>query len=65
MTIIDIYLAHRNSTKFIQQQIDLIKKYFVCNYNSTIQIYGFVDFNNNLIGKDMENIWKKKMEQFQ
>ena len=40
--IINIILAHRDSTKFMEQQVTLIKKYFKVNEGSQIKIYGYV-----------------------
>ena len=45
--IVKIYLAHRDNIQFFEQQVTLIRKYFQCNDNSTIQICGFVDSQNN------------------
>jgi len=60
MTIIDIYLAHRDSIKFIKQQALLVRKYFKCNEGSTINIYGYVDFSNenkkNIIINEWNNV---------
>ena len=60
MAIIDIYLAHRDSTKFIEKQVTLIKKYFKCNEGSIINIYGYVDGNNDDIKHIMRVIWRAK-----
>ena len=49
MKEIDIYLAHRNSIKFIQQQILLIRKFFKCNEGSVINIFCYVDGDNEKI----------------
>lgn len=57
MTIIDIYLAHYNSIKFIQQQVYLIKKYFKCNKDSIINIFGYVDGGDDIIRESMRNEW--------
>jgi hypothetical protein len=57
MTVIDIYLAHRDSTKFIEQQTLLIKKYFKCNESSKINIYGYVDGSNEDNKNNMRNKW--------
>jgi len=57
MTVIDIYLAHRNSIKFIEQQTFLIKKYFKCNESSKINIYGYVDGFNDDIKNIIRNKW--------
>lgn len=57
MTVIDIYLAHRGSTKFIESQVTLIKKYFKCNEGSQINIYGYVDGDNNSVKEQMRNLW--------
>ena len=46
MKEIDIYLAHRNSIKFIQQQILLIRKFFKCNEGSVINIFCYIDGQN-------------------
>ena len=55
--IVKIYLAHRDNIQFFEQQVTLIRKYFQCNDNSTIQICGFVDSQNN------SEIMKKKWEE--
>ena len=57
MTIIDIYLAHRDSIKFIKQQTLLIRKYFKCNEGSQINIYGYVDGSNENIKNIIRNEW--------
>ena len=49
MKIIDIYLAHRDSIKFIEQQILLIKKFFKCNEGSIINIFCYVDGENEQV----------------
>jgi hypothetical protein len=59
MAVIDIYLAHRDSTKFIEKQIMLIKKYFKCNEGSKINIYGFVDGSSENIKEEMRQLWIK------
>ena len=59
MKTIDIYLAHRDSIKFIEQQVLLIQKYFKCNTGSKINIYGYVDGANEYIKEQMREIWKK------
>ncbi len=56
MNTINIYLAHRSDTKFMEQQVNLIRKYFKCSSNSRFCIYGFVDCPNN--PKLMEHTWK-------
>jgi hypothetical protein len=57
MTIIDIYLAHRDSVKFMKQQALLIRKYFKCNEGSTINIYGYVDCSNENNKNSIINEW--------
>jgi hypothetical protein len=57
MTVIDIYLAHRDSIKFIGQQVLLIRKYFKCNEGSIINIYGYVDGENNDLKNQMRELW--------
>jgi hypothetical protein len=49
MKQIDVYLAHRNSIKFIEQQILLIRKFFKCNEGSVINIFCYIDGNNEKI----------------
>jgi hypothetical protein len=49
MRQIDVYLAHRNSLKFIEQQILLIRKFFKCNEGSIINIFCYVDGDNEEI----------------
>tara|TARA_B100000035_G_C21020804_1_gene563981 strand:- start:806 stop:1639 length:834 start_codon:yes stop_codon:yes gene_type:complete len=56
MNSINIYLAHRSDTKFMEQQVNLIRKYFKHSSNSKLCIYGFVDCPNN--PKLMHDIWK-------
>jgi hypothetical protein len=57
MPIIDIYLAHRDSIKFIKQQTLLIKKYFKYNEGSKINIYGYVDGSNENNKNNMRCEW--------
>jgi len=57
MKIIDIYLAHRDSTKFIVQQVKSIKKFIKCNEGSLINIYGYVDGSNDDIKFKMKEKW--------
>lgn len=57
MPTIDVYLAHRNSMKFMQMQVMLIKKYFKYNEGSNINIYGFVDGSTNEIKGIIYNLW--------
>lgn len=59
MRVIDVYLAHRDSVKFIETQTILIKKYFKCNSGSKINIYGYVDGSNEEIKNQMRNLWIK------
>lgn len=59
MTTIDIYLAHRNSTKFMLMQVVLIKKYFKLNENCSMNIYGYVDTDNEDKKNIMKNLWIK------
>lgn len=59
MTIIDIYLAHRDSIKFIEKQVLLIRKYFKINEGSKINIFGYVDGNNENIKNQMRELWIK------
>ena len=47
MNQIDVYLAHRDSIKFIEQQILLIKKFFKCNAGSIINIFCYIDGKND------------------
>lgn len=56
MTEIDVYLAHRDSIKFIEQQILLIRKYFKCNNDSKINIFCYIDGNNENIKMQMREI---------
>ena len=46
MVNIDVYLAHRDSLKFIEQQILLINKHFKCNEGSKINIFCYIDGTN-------------------
>ena len=57
MPIIDVYLAHRDSIKFIKQQTLLIRKYFKCNEGSKINIYGYVDGSNEHNKNIIRNEW--------
>jgi hypothetical protein len=57
MKEIDIYLAHRDSVKFMKQQTLLIRKYFKCNEGSTIKIYGYVDCSNENTKNSIINEW--------
>ena len=59
MRNIDIYLAHRDSIKFIEQQLFLINKYFKCNYASKINIFCYIDGSNENIKSLMRNVCKK------
>ena len=47
MNIIKVYLAHRSDTKFMEQQVNLIRKYFKYSNTSKLDIFGFVDCPNN------------------
>jgi hypothetical protein len=55
MKQIDVYLAHRDSIKFIKQQIFLIRKYFKCNEGSQINIFCYVDGSNETNKNIMRN----------
>lgn len=57
MPTIDVYLAHRNSNKFMQMQVILVRKYFKYNEGSKINIYGFVDGSTNEIKGIIYNLW--------
>jgi hypothetical protein len=57
MNEIKIYLAHRTSTRFIEQQVNLIRKYFKHNDDSILKIYGFVDCPIN--PDNMRHLWLK------
>jgi hypothetical protein len=59
MTIIDVYLAHRDSFKFIEQQILLIRKFFKCKEGSLINIFCYIDGINENIKNTMREICKK------
>ena len=59
MKQIDIYLAHRDSIKFIEQQVTLIRKYFKCDRNTKIQIYGYVDCSDENNKEFIKSIWEK------
>ncbi len=59
MAIIDVYLAHRDSIKFIEQQILLVKKYFKYNKNSSINIFCYIDGTNEEIKNYARDICKK------
>lgn len=54
---INIYLAHRNNTPFFEQQVTLIRKFWKSEQN--IDIYGYVDGNNDSIKKQMEIEWHR------
>ena len=58
MKQIDVYLAHRNSTKFIETQVTLINKYFQCNEGSKINIFGYVDGSNKEIKENIRKTWE-------
>lgn len=58
MTTIDVYIAHRDSIKFIEQQILLIRKYFKCNEGSIINIFCYVDGQNEHIKSITRNLCK-------
>jgi hypothetical protein len=58
MTIIDIYLAHRDSTKFCEKQVKSIRKYFKYNKGSIINIYGYIDGSNDIIKNSMKSVWE-------
>jgi hypothetical protein len=58
MSIVDIYLAHRNTNQFFEQQVNLIRKYFHVNKGSTINIYGYVDGNNEHIKLELKKCWE-------
>jgi hypothetical protein len=55
MNIIKVYLAHRTDTKFMEQQVKLIKKYFKYKNACELKIFGFVDCPNN--PTIMTNMW--------
>ena len=57
--IINIILAHRDSIKFMEQQVTLIKKYFKVNQCSTMKIYGYVDGHNVNNKKIMRDKWNQ------
>lgn len=64
--IVNIILAHRDSIKFMEQQVTLIKKYFKVNEGSKIKIYGYVDGHNVNNKKIMCNKWNQlKVEPIQ
>jgi hypothetical protein len=54
---IDIYLAHRNSTKFFKQQVHLIRKYFKCSNDFLIRIFGYVDGSDENIKNNIKQEW--------
>lgn len=58
MKEIDIYIAHRNSIKFIEQQILLIRKFFKCNKGSVINIFCYIDGDNENVKTQMRNLCK-------
>lgn len=53
---VNIYLAHRNSTRFFEQQTILIRQFF--KSKNPIQIYGYVDGSNAEIKKNIANAWE-------
>lgn len=56
---VNIILAHRDSIKFMEQQVSLIQKYFKVNKNSKIKIYGYVDGHNEHNRIIMFNKWNQ------
>jgi len=56
--VVDIYLAHRNSNKFFEQQVNLIRKYFHVNEGSQLNIYGYVDGDNESIRNNLRSSWE-------
>ena len=56
MKTIDVYLAHRDSNKFIEQQILLINKFFKCNSGSKINIFCYIDGQNEYIKENVRNL---------
>jgi len=58
MKTIDIYLAHRNSIKFIEKQVNLIRKYFILNEGSQLNIYGYVDGSDDNIKNVIRKTWE-------
>jgi hypothetical protein len=58
MKIIDVYLAHRNSIKFVEQQVLLIRKFFKCNEGSVINIFCYIDGDNEQIKIKIRDICK-------
>jgi hypothetical protein len=52
---VDIYLAHRDSTKFIESQVTLLRKYVKCK--GPVTIYGYVDGSNEGIKDEMRQLW--------
>ena len=57
--IVNIILAHRDSIRFIEQQVTLIRKHFKVNEGSNIKIYGYVDGHNINNRKEMFNKWNQ------
>ena len=51
MVIVNVILAHRDSIRFFNQQVTLIRKYCKVNKGSNMKIYGYVDSKNKKIKK--------------
>uniref|UniRef100_A0A6C0F9H1 Uncharacterized protein n=1 Tax=viral metagenome TaxID=1070528 RepID=A0A6C0F9H1_9ZZZZ len=57
--LVNIILAHRDSIKFMEQQVTLIRKHFKVNDGSQIKIYGYVDGHSINNRKIMFGKWKQ------
>lgn len=53
---LNFILAHRNSTRLMEYQVNLIRKFFKANEGTTIKIYGFVDGDNKFL-ENMRYTW--------
>lgn len=53
---LNFILAHRNSTRLMTYQVNLIRKFFKANEGTTIKIYGFVDGDNKFL-ENMRYTW--------
>ena len=56
--VIKMYLAHYNSTLYIEKQVNLIKKFIKYNKETTrLELYGFVDSTNDEMRETMRAKW--------
>ena len=59
MVNVNIILAHRNSVKFMKQQVTLIRKFFEINTGSKMVIYGYIDSEIKRQRDNMQKEWEQ------